>query len=243
MWTCCGYLVVLCCVIGSSKTNGLVLLRMLDCLECCLICSSCKLGTLNYVYLDQKLIFLCISEELGLLMDWVIYFVYHYVDLLDHWKMSSWLFSSSLLVPTRMTTPFEGRFFIRGFQSVPPMQEVWGKQVFTSLHALHITQPTFTLGTTTTQATPKFRASRWSSVGCWKPWPLHLWAALLIDTTISYLLVSPRWPLTGIIYQLYAPDLGILSWTCINRSGRSWQAFYLSISIINRIHITKPGHK
>jgi len=38
---------------------------------------------------DQKLIFLCISEELGLLMDWVIYFVYHYVDLLDHWKMSS----------------------------------------------------------------------------------------------------------------------------------------------------------
>ena len=35
---------------------------------------------------DQKLIFLCISEELGLLMDWVIYFVYHYVDLLDHWK-------------------------------------------------------------------------------------------------------------------------------------------------------------
>ena len=33
------------------------------------------------------------------------------------------------------------RFFIRGFQSVPPLQEVWGKQVFTSLHALHITQP------------------------------------------------------------------------------------------------------
>ena len=93
------------------------------------------------MFIDQKLIFLCISEELGLLMDWVIYFVYHYVDLLDHWKMSSWLFSSSLLVPTRMTKPFEGRFFIRGFQSVPPMQEVWGKQVFTSLHALHITQP------------------------------------------------------------------------------------------------------
>ena len=99
------------------------------------------------------------------------------------------------------------------------MQEVWGKQVFTSLHALHITQPTFTLGTTTTQATPKFRASRWSSVGCWKPWLLHLWAALLIDTTISYLLVSPRWPLTGIIYQLYAPDLGIQSWICINLDG------------------------
>ena len=94
-----------------------------------------------------------------------------------------------------------------------------------------------------TQATPKFRASRWSSVGCWKPWQLLLWAALLIETTISYLLMSPRWPLTGIIYQLYAPDLGIQSWTCINRSGRSWQAFYLSISIINRIHITKPGHK
>ena len=41
------------------------------------------------MFIDQKLIFLCISEELGLLMDWVIYFVYHYVDLLDHWKMSS----------------------------------------------------------------------------------------------------------------------------------------------------------
>ena len=80
------------------------------------------------MFIDQKLIFLCISEELGLLMDWVIYFVYHYVDLL-------------------------------------------------------------------------------------------------------------------IIYQLYAPDLGIQSWICINRCGRSWQAFYLSISIINRIHITKPGHK
>jgi len=140
---------VLCCVIGSSKANGLVLLRMLDCLECCLICSSCKLETLNYVYLDQKLIFLCISEELGLLMDWVIYFVYHYVDLLDHWKMSSFSSPFSLNLCSQDSKLLGGDSHSRF--PISPTFAGGLRQASKSLQASTrciSPNPTFTLGTT-----------------------------------------------------------------------------------------------
>ena len=152
-------------------------------------------------------------------MDWVKYFVYHYVDLLDHWKMSSWLFSSSLLVPTRMTT------LSRGDSSF---------EVSNQSHLCRRSEASKSLQASTRCISPnpplrseQPRRKRRLNSGLPGGAPLgvgnlgyctfgqHYW----YDTTISYLLMSPRWPLTGIIYQLYAPDLGIQSWICINLDG------------------------
>ena len=159
-------------------------------------------------------------------------------------KMSSGLFASSLLGPTSYDATFLGEILHSRFPISPTYA---GGLRQASLYkpprvAYHPTPPL---------RSEQPRRKRRLNSGLPGGAPLgvgnlgrctfgqHYW----YDTTNSYLLVSPRWPLTGIIYQLYAPDLGIQSWICINRSGRSWQAFYLSISIINRIHITKPGHK
>lgn len=168
MRTCCGYLVVLCCVIRSSKANGLVLLWMLDCLGCCLICSSCKLETLNYVYWSKINLSLYIRKSSDY---WWIGWYTSCITMLTCLIIGKWAHDSS---PLPSWFPLEWRNLSRGDSSFEVSNQSHLCRRSEASESLQAStrcispNPTFTLGTTTTQATPKFRASRWSSVGCWK---------------------------------------------------------------------------